>query len=571
MSTQPGKDTIYIDVDDEITAVIDKVRGSHEKIVALVLPKRATVLQSIVNMKLLKRTADDAKKHLVLITSEVGLLPLAGSVGMYVAKTLQSKPEIPNGPAAAHDTEDQEEAVSMADDLDASKPVGEHMRHAPASVVRPSGADEDAPIELDNSPAAAAGPVTGHGSAEAAKKAKKGGKKFSIPDFNKFRLWGIVGAIAVVVFIFLWYMGFVVMPRASISVKTDSTAINETLDLTLSTSAKEVDTEDNIVPAQAQQTQKTATQQAEATGQVDKGAKASGQVIVTNCSSAPITISAGSGLSANNMTFITQTSIYVPISSYNPSPSGFKCNNNGKATVAVVAQGNGAAYNIPAQSYALPGSPEGVSAQGTAMTGGTSQIVKVVSQADIDGLKQKMAAADTAAVKKELEQVLVGRGLFAIDGSFSNAEPETTASAKAGDEAATVTVTQKTTYTMLGSKQEDLKKIVAAAVDDKIDKNKQQILDHGLGSAVFKMQSQRGSSTLVSFDVTAVAGTDINLDDIKKQVAGKKSNDAKEIIGQYPGVTDVTVDYSPFWVSSIPKKASKITVTVEKPTIKNAD
>src|SRR6266545_779348 len=100
MSTQAGKDVIYIDIDDEITAIIDKVRGSGEKIVALVLPKRATVLQSIVNMKLLKRTADEAKKHLVLITGEAGLLPLAGSVGLHVAKTLQSRPEIPTAPTA---------------------------------------------------------------------------------------------------------------------------------------------------------------------------------------------------------------------------------------------------------------------------------------------------------------------------------------------------------------------------------------------------------------------------------------------------------------------------------------
>ena len=93
-----GKDTIYIDVDDEITTIIDKLRSSPGKIVALVLPKRATVFQSIVNMKLLKRTADNAKKHVVLVTSEAALMPLAGTVGLYVAETPQSKPEIPPVP-----------------------------------------------------------------------------------------------------------------------------------------------------------------------------------------------------------------------------------------------------------------------------------------------------------------------------------------------------------------------------------------------------------------------------------------------------------------------------------------
>ena len=75
-SANPGKDVIYIDVDDEITGIIDKVRRSGQKIVALVLPKRAAVFQSIVNMKLLKRAAEEAQKNIVLITSEVGLLPL---------------------------------------------------------------------------------------------------------------------------------------------------------------------------------------------------------------------------------------------------------------------------------------------------------------------------------------------------------------------------------------------------------------------------------------------------------------------------------------------------------------
>jgi hypothetical protein len=100
------KDTIYIDIDDEITGIIDKLRGSKGKVVALVLPKRATVFQSIVNMKLLKRAADASKKNAVLITSEAGLLPLAGVAGVHVAKTLNSKPEIPLAPEAFNDAEE---------------------------------------------------------------------------------------------------------------------------------------------------------------------------------------------------------------------------------------------------------------------------------------------------------------------------------------------------------------------------------------------------------------------------------------------------------------------------------
>jgi hypothetical protein len=36
-AAKPGKDVVYLDVDDEITAIIDKVEAAKEKIVALVL------------------------------------------------------------------------------------------------------------------------------------------------------------------------------------------------------------------------------------------------------------------------------------------------------------------------------------------------------------------------------------------------------------------------------------------------------------------------------------------------------------------------------------------------------
>src|SRR3982750_3848561 len=95
---KPSKDVIYIDVDDEITGIIDKIENSPQKVVALVLPKRAASLQSIVNMKLLARSAGTAGKNTVLITSEQALLPLAGAAGLHVAKNLQSKPEVPDAP-----------------------------------------------------------------------------------------------------------------------------------------------------------------------------------------------------------------------------------------------------------------------------------------------------------------------------------------------------------------------------------------------------------------------------------------------------------------------------------------
>ena len=87
-----NKDVLYIDVEDDITTIIGKIKASKDKIIALVPPKRIGVLQSAVNLRLLTRTAELNDKRIVLITNDHALSVLAASANIPVAKNLQSKP-----------------------------------------------------------------------------------------------------------------------------------------------------------------------------------------------------------------------------------------------------------------------------------------------------------------------------------------------------------------------------------------------------------------------------------------------------------------------------------------------
>ena len=99
MRIKMNKDVIYIDVEDDVTAIIGKIKASKEKIVALVPPKRVGVLQSAVNLRLLARMAKNADKRMVLITNNQALIALSAAAAIPVAKNLQSKPEIAEIPA----------------------------------------------------------------------------------------------------------------------------------------------------------------------------------------------------------------------------------------------------------------------------------------------------------------------------------------------------------------------------------------------------------------------------------------------------------------------------------------
>ncbi len=590
MSTNPNgnKDVVYVDVDEEITGIIDKVRSSGQRIVALVLPKRSTVMQSIVNMKLLKRTADEAKKHVVLITSESGLYPMAGSVGLYVAKNLQSKPEIPTGPGMGvsdtlDDSIDEPAAFALGaaaagatagaaaragePELDKAKPVGQFP--GASSLAATGGNDEDETIELDDEPETeepAGGKVK---DARPARKAKGG---FKIPDFNKFRLWLALGGAALVALIVFLYFAIAVMPRATVAVKTDSTAIPTNVSVTLAAGSVPLDVDRGVVPAQTQEVTKTLTQQANATGELDKGTKATGEVTISlkDCSKEEVTIPAGTAVTYDSLTYITQEAASVASVKIGPECRNSDFPNISTDTVNVTAISGGEKYNIGAKSGYKVAGGQPVTASGSAMEGGTTNVVKTVTQADIDGATQKIGQQDTSTVKAELEKGLKAKGLYAVVETFKAGDTQTSTSVQAGAEAENVTVTQKITYTMIGAKQDDLKKILQEEVTGRIDPKKQSILDYGFNKLTFTLTNQDTSGVIVTMDTKVVVGSDLDVAAIKKQIAGKKSSEAQEIIKAYPGVTEVEVKYSPFWVSSIPGKTSKITLNIEEPTISNA-
>lgn len=552
-----SKDTIYIDIDDEITGIIDKVQGSKKHIVALVLPKRATVLQSIVNMRLLKRTADASKKRLVLITSEAGLLPLAGAVGLHVAKTLQSKPAIPPGPEVPpvpEGTEDEDV------DLDNNAPIGQlaGMGAAAAAGAAVAGDDEET-IEIDNDTAT---PATSSG--KKSKQSKKDGynKKLKVPNFEKFRVWIFAGIGGVIALIVLFFLMNSVLPKATITITTDTSTANSDVTFTATPNQTTFNVDKQIVPATKKEYKKADTEKIAASGTKDKGTKATGSVTMstqTNCASPVGSVPAGTSVSSNGLNFITGDN-----ASFSPSGfSGGKCIFTSNS-VSVTAQSPGDQYNLSARSYTVAGYPA-VTAQGGAMSGGTSNIVKVVTQADVDAAKQKILDRDVQAANDELKKQIKADGKFAIVESSSAGTPTVTTSPNVGDEANEVTVNTTTTYTMYGVKEDDLKKLVDADLKGKIDTSKQGISDYGLDKATFKVIEKPANGDMkLDMQTTVVVGLRPDVDAIRKAVAGKKKGDTKDTISAMPGVNDVTIKYSPFWVYKTPSKQSRITVNFEK-------
>jgi hypothetical protein len=573
------KEVVYVDVEDEITQIIEKVTSSKSKIIALVLPKRATVFQSIVNMKLLKRKTDQADKKVVLVTSEPGLMPLAGAVGVHVAKSLQDQPEIPPNPV-----NEDSEPVNLEDDsnvkdkkLDNTKPIGELAGLAAVGAMVSKSKGEEDTIEFDNDAIDELGlDDIDKESDKKTKKTKKvkglNGKSTKIPDFNRFRTGLLIGLGVIILLVVLYIIGFKVLPKATIVVETNTSSINSSLSLTLSQANTSLNPANDTVPAKFQTITKTATSTSvNTTGTKTIGTPATGTINVSFPSSAcnfgcnADSIPAGTVFTdpSGNFNFTSTTATTVPACPHHCSSTTIP--------VSVAADDVGASYDLQAApNYTSSGTTangnplSNFKMGGSAMTGGSSSIVQVVAQADITSAQSQLTAPDSSQLEQQLESNLRSEGYVPVTVTYVAGNPTYTPSAAVGVQANSITVSESIVYSMYGVMQSDVQTLINNNINLQINTATQSVLDSGAENADYTLQSTGSGSDQVTMQSTSTIGPKLNAATIASQSAGQRSGDIKNSISQIPGVTNVIVKYSPFWVSSTPKSVKKITVVIEK-------
>lgn len=550
-----GKDTVYVDVDDDIATIIDKVEAAKQKVVALVLPKRASVLKSVVNMRLLARSAESAGKSVVLITGEASLLPLAGAAGLHVAKSLQGRPEVPPPPTGGPMPPvsagvDEDEIDEKSAKLDYHRSIGELAATHAASDVITLDEDKDE-LPEPKEPASSAKP-----------QAKS--QKVKVPNFERFRLMlasGVLLFVALIVFIIL---ALFVLPKATVTITTSSEPISANLTLNASDKYTSLNEDASQIPASLKATDQTSNQQAQATGQQNNGDKATGTMVFYNCnkddtlSGTTHDIPAGTGVSSGGLTYITQDAVTVSPSHFN----GNTCKKDvASDSVDIKAQTGGSKYNQDSASYDVAGYPS-ITGSGSKMDGGTDNNQTVVSQSDLDNAKSKITSASSDDFTKKFEQQLGDQGFYVIGSTLKIGEPQVTATPSVGQPASTVNVTIKITYKVLVVKKDDLRKAVGDTLNEQIDKKKQKLSNDDVLDGISVSVKNQTSDTTAVLDVTedTTAVPIIDTAQVKRIAAGHKRGDIVSAITNWPGVKSVDVKLSPFWVSKAPKNQAKIQV-----------
>lgn len=559
-----NKDVIYIEPENDITDIIAKLKQSESKIVALVPPKKAGVLRSAVNTKLIAKTARNLEKAVVFVTADPSLIKLAAASRIPVAKTLQSRPEIPT----AEDVERSQEEV-IEEDL--AEKAEENL---PADKKDSKKSDKDSksakkePDETINSEEI-------EQEAEKGKKKKgKKDKKGKVPSIEKYRKWIIIGSIAAVVLIGFLVWAFVFAPHVDVKVAVRTTTDNFSQNVSFTTKDSEEKIEEGKFLLEEQKITKESKVEFSATGQVDKGNKASGTLDLSYTfrygdGGGSVSVSSGSKFSHNGLSYVATGGASISWDGTTKEWTNHGCGEVESprdtcvfsTTVSVSASESGDKYNVDGNSGGWSSSDVGglSVSNPNAISGGTTHMVTVVQQSDIDKARGQIQADTESDAKDEMKKKL-GNNMIAIEPSFKYSAGDPVSSPALGEEASNgkATLTATSTITMFAVDKTHMEQFIKAksslGEDQKI---------YSIDDIYFDRFLESDGGYTAKIKATYKVGPEVTEEVVLEKSKGHKIGEAQSIIKSINGVSSVDIKPSFFWVRSVPSDPNKISVEVK--------
>ncbi|MBR2741594.1 hypothetical protein IKD98_02465 [Candidatus Saccharibacteria bacterium] len=580
-----NKDVIYIEPEDDITDIIVKIENSKEKIVALVPPKKAGVFRSVVNIKLMAKSATSSGKTVVLVTTDPSIVKLAGASKLPVTKDLQSAPTIPEAEEENNtskedlvekDEEDSEDETPEKEEDDKEKPSEEEDNKEDSTEKDEDDEDEDEEADEDGEEDEDEDemPIKKKGKAKAKKVAKKAvtsGNKF-IRWFKLHKILAISLSCGGILLILLLVWALVIAPAVTITVgiKTDSNNFSE--NVTFTTKLEEESADEGKFYLDEKKTESTQEIEFEATGKKNVGEKAKGEVKVyayfpLNIKSS-VQISEGETFTISGLTYKATETETLTYSGEGKNECGNKDNPQGmvdygcriNGSIAVVATEPGSKYNIAASSTGWDTNARVFAYSDKAMSGGTDQEITVVQQSDIDKAKAELTATDEAKNKEKLLESIDGEVIL-INSSFNQSASEVTSTPAVNEE-----VKEGVKPTLKATTKASIYVIDKTKVEEFITKK----ANLGEAQKIYQMNepfienfSNNNNGITGKLKASYLTGPKITENDVVEKTRGKGLGEAQHDLRDIDGISAVTIDKSFPWVMSVPGDANKITVIFE--------
>ena len=585
-----NKDVIYIEPEDDITDIIAKVKNAKTKIVALVPPKKAGVLRSVVNFKLIAKTALQHNKTVVLISVDENLVKFAQSVKMPVAKSLSSKPQLATDDEAEFgDADEESDIIEEEPETETSTSKSEkkdvksdheksHKDDKKAEAVKAKKSEEVVTEdEIDEE-------------ADTDKKVAKKKSNQKVPNIKKYRTQIIIGSVfaVIMVVVLVWAFAFAPAAKVIVHVRTSDQGFSETIKLTTDQDKEDIDA--GIFYMEEKAIEKTASADFEATGEVDKGTKASGTLTVKRTSPVSIvgngrdaiTIPVGTKFTYNGLTYVsTAASTLRAVDGKDFDTDTCKVSTSLVATcdlskdvtttVKIEAIENGDKYNMGAVNSGWTASISGATpTSSAAISGGTSKIVKIVSKDDLAAAEENLDITGESDAKKELIDENSDDAIV-IKSSFNIENGQLSSSPALGEEVNGDTkpkVTKKTTYKVYTVSRDAVSQYIEKTVEEGLGDDTRTVYATGAGKdeekviAFFESYKNNNGEYTAKLKSTVKIGPRVTPEMISEKILGQKVGQVRTMLTSINGVADVEINRSYFWVTKIPSDINKVEIEI---------
>lgn len=550
------RDTIYLDNDEEITSVVDKLKGTDLVSVDLVIPKEALLLQSVVNLKILKRQAESLGKEIVIVTQDKVGKKLAEQVGIPVIEKPGQEPK----------------EVRMTEG------EGPVMPTAPIEVASKKSksaelADDEVPIEMKENASSMIEPtaevVTPEGVSAEEDKEEMPSDKIEDPSRDKKRpkvkKWKIIGLASGVVALVLFVVAYIYIPLANIGITLAAEKKKVDFNFTADKSASGVDTGTATVPAREISFDIDKSQKYPATGKKDVGTKASGTVTISNKSGNQQTLVSGSRLQTGNLIFRLNSNVTVGGATVDGLGNAVPGKVDG---VSVTADQPGDSYNVGPSSFTFPGLNPPYSTLITAsnnqpFSGGTTKEVTFVTQTDINSAKDDIKKQISSEAQKQVLEK-TDRNERYMEGALKINEVSADSTVAVNGEANEFEIKAKSNVISLVFKDEDLKKLAEATLSDQIGSGKEIMESDALTSAAEFVDGVFDKGKISGrLSGEAYIATKIDQNKLKINLTGETENQAQSDLKAVDGVTSFEIKHFPSFYKRMPRLKNHIYIKIE--------
>jgi len=592
---------IYIKSDEEILSIIDKISQCVESEITLVVPENALLLQNVINLKIIKKKAEEENKKISIIKSEIDI-EKENSPNVNIKVNIDEKKfnsirrveksinDNNNLVVKENSQKDNVKSIHFPGKFE-QDPIKENninqenpdnkkkvfdivKRIKNTNNINKINNSEKEYISAKEKTRSADNHYHHRGFNEELKKnidrlqyekdnkkAPKNGGRAIVSSINSKMLAFFVLISLVAVSLAIAFM----LPKADINIILKAEPVSYDFEFVIDDSLHKIDSVNNKIPSEKIEVSSEESGEYSTTGKKHLQEKASGEITVFNeYSSTPQRIVENTRFlsKTDNKLFRIKEAVTIP---------GFSrvegVDVPGQVTITVYADKVGEEYNIGSDSFHLPGLQGSakyatIYARSTkSMSGGIDKEVLYFSESDYIIAKENLLRLvkeknDKDFINKTPDQSQV------LDLTKKEEDVEITTDVEIGDAADSFKMKVIAKSSAVSILKIDLNTIIDEKINSRLDTNK-KFIDNSRSFEIEKTESNKDDKIVIFVHVNQNLIAKIDVDKLKEEIANKNEEELRSYFVNMNGSMSTDINFWPFWVKSTPASYDKINVTID--------